>query len=303
MAKTNILLKQTTNTLLALLAEMEPQMPLQSASTLARTLNVSRTTIQGTLSYLEEKEVIARSGSKMILTRQPKKSDHFTDTQVIGTRQRIEKVLMERILRGGWGPEHVFFEADLARECGVSTAAVREFLIGFARYQLIEKRSGSGWRLLGLNVDFVNEVAYMRHLIEMAAIRCVVPADDPYWHEQIDALLSRHLEFQANLDTCYLDFPILDQEFHTFLIAYAKNRFALMYIDIVSFIFCYYSRFNKEYHKNRVSISLNEHMAILQALRALDMKLAAELLERHLHSSHLALIDALKADKRTIAKK
>lgn len=298
MAKTNILLKRTTNALLGFLAEMEPQTPLMSASTLARTLNVSRTTIHGALRHLEEQKVIVKVGTKLVLVRQPKESDHFADIQVVGTHQRIEQVLMERMLRGGWVPEHIFFEADLARESGVSTAAVREFLIGFARYQLVEKRSRSGWRLLGLSMDFVNEVADMRYLIEMAAIKRVVPSNESHWHEEINTLLSRHHEFLGALDEHYFEFPILDRAFHTFLVAHAKNRFALMFIDIVSFVFYYHYKWNEEYQKTRVAASLGEHVAILQALRDADMELATRLLESHLRGSNVDLIDVLNADKK-----
>ncbi len=293
MAKTNTLLKKTTNCFLDYLEQIAPDTLLPSESELARLMDVSRTTIHGVLSHLEQNQLLKRAGSRMILRRAPQQSDRFADTQTVGTQERIERLLMERMLRGGWQAGYEFSEADLARESGVSTASVREFLINFSHYQLIEKRSRSGWRLLGLNADFVNEVADMRDLVEMTAIRAVSTDDHTDRQAQLQNLLTRHLTLEANLDSQYLDFPALDYDFHSFLISQMKNRFAIRYLDVVCFVFHYHYRWNKEGQKARVSSSLKEHIAILNSLLAGETERATKMLKTHLTTARISLLEVL----------
>ncbi len=299
MAKTNILLKRTTNALLNLVANVSPQTPLPSENELARTLGVSRTTIHGALRHLEQQQVIVKTGTQMTVSRRPRKRDHFADTQIIGPHERIERMLMERRLRVGWQPGHEFSETDLARESGASTASVREFLIGFSRFQLVEKRPRSGWRLLGLDVAFVNEVADMRELIEMAAIKRIPLAEDSGWKRELQDLRDKHHSLQNNIDSEYLDFPVLDREFHSLLIMKMKNRFAESYFDIVSFVFHYHYKWGKEDQKLRVACSLEQHIGILDALLTSDPALATKRLAAHLTTSRNSLINSLQIGEPT----
>ncbi|MBK1840867.1 GntR family transcriptional regulator [Azospirillum sp. YIM B02556] len=294
MAKSNTLLKRTTNALLDLIAEAAPNTALPSESELSRTLGVSRTTVRGALHQLEERAIVARTGNQVTLARRPGEQDHFADAQTVTTQERIEQMLMERMLRGGWAPGHEFSESDLARACGVSTASVREFLISFSRYQLIEKRSRSGWRLLGLDVQFANEVADMRALIELSAIQQIFPAGEPRWVDRIDGFLDRHYDLQTSIDSKYLDFPALDREFHSFLITHMRNRFASKFVDVIAFTFHYHYKWNSDDQKLRVMASLGDHIGILEALRMNNMILAKERLAAHLAASRSSLIQSLK---------
>ncbi len=72
-------------------------------------------------------------------------------------------------------------ELELAREIGVGTTSVREFLIRFSRFGLIEKRRNSHWVLKGFTREFALELTTIRELFEM---RCALafarlPADHP----------------------------------------------------------------------------------------------------------------------------
>jgi DNA-binding GntR family transcriptional regulator len=291
--KTDTLLKRTTNALLDLVAELSPKIPLPSESELSRTLEVSRTTVRGALRHLEKCGIVVRDGAQLTLVRKPTEHDHFADAQTLGPQERIEHMLMERMLRGGWAPGHEFSESDLARACGVSAATVREFLIGFSRYQLIEKRSRGGWRLLGLDAGFANEVADMRYLIEMAAIHEFLSRHDPHRQHQIDTFLDRHHELAGDLDARYLDFPTLDTDFHTYFISHLKNRFARSFIDIVAFTYHYHYRWTTAEQKGRVAASLKDHIGILEALRQEQPFLAKERLSAHLAAARSSLIAAL----------
>ncbi|MGO7631931.1 GntR family transcriptional regulator, partial [Rhizobium ruizarguesonis] len=50
-------------------------------------------------------------------------------------------------------------ELELAREIGTGNTSVREFLIRFSRFGLIEKRPNSNWTLKGFTREFAIELA------------------------------------------------------------------------------------------------------------------------------------------------
>jgi DNA-binding GntR family transcriptional regulator len=294
MAKSNTLLKRTANALLAYIATASADAPLPSEHRLARSLDVSRTTVHGALLYLEQQRVIVRNGKQVTAARQPKEHDHFALTQTVGPRERIEEILMERMLRGGWAPGHEFSESDLARDSQTSTASVREFLIGFERFQMVKKRPRGGWQLLGLDVDFVNEVADMRDLIELAAMRRIPTSPEKDWLAKLNVLLTEHEELQDEIDTRYLDFPALDREFHSLLISQLKNRFAIKHLDVVTFVFHYHYKWGRETQRKRVACSVAQHIGILNALLQSDAPLARQRLGAHLVTSRDSLIESLK---------
>ena len=61
---------------------------------------------------------------------------------------------MRRLLAEKVEPGTLITEAELAREAGVGITSVREFLIRFGRFGLIEKRPNSRWLLQGLYPRF-----------------------------------------------------------------------------------------------------------------------------------------------------
>jgi DNA-binding GntR family transcriptional regulator len=58
-------------------------------------------------------------------------------------------------------------ELELAREIGTGTTSVREFLIRFSRFGLIEKRPNSHWILKGFTREFALELAEVREMFEL----------------------------------------------------------------------------------------------------------------------------------------
>ena len=292
--KTDTLLKRTTNALLDLVAELSPKIPLPSESELSRTLEVSRTTVRGALRHLEKCGIVVRDGAQLTLARKPTEHDHFADAQTLGPQERIEHMLMERMLRGGWAPGHEFSESDLARACGVSAATVREFLIGFSRYQLIEKRSRGGVA-----------PARPRCRLRQRGRRHALPHRNgghprvPVQARPASAAPDRHVprrrhhELAGDLDARYLDFPTLDTDFHTYFISHLKNRFARSFIDIVAFTYHYHYRWTTAEQKGRVAASLKDHIGILEALRQEQPFLAKERLSAHLAAARSSLIAAL----------
>ncbi len=294
MVKPAFILKRTHNGLLDLLAGWELARPLPSENELARRFDVSRTTMRGALRRLDERGVLAHTRSGLFAARKPSRRDYFNDAQTVGPRELVERSFMQQILQGRWQPGEDVSESELARASGCSVASVREFLIGFSRFHLVEKRARGGWRMLGFHAGFASEVADMRWLIENAAMQRFPEAPDPDWRDHVDELLARHRHLQADMQRRYLDFPSLDRTFHLWIAGHLQNRFADDFFDIVSLVFHYHYQWNRIDERERNTVALEEHLGILEALALAEPELARVRLCQHLATSRSSLMRSLQ---------
>lgn len=293
MPKPPIVFKRTSNHLLQYVADhVAVGALLPSENALAASCGVSRTAVRRALLYLYSQRVINGMQSRSLL-RKPIASDYFNMEELQSGSQRVQQVLMERVFIKDMPPGAEFSETELAREAGASTGSVREFLIGFSRYGLIEKKPRGGWRLCAFDLAFARELADMREMFEVAAIRrfLALAEDDPAWTE-LRRLIARHEQLRPKMATRYSEFPGLDREFHTLLIGILHNRFAQSFYDVVSFVFHYHYQWDKKDEMSRNTFALEEHLDILHALAERDGR-ALDKIHQHLASSRRTLMNAI----------
>lgn len=294
MAKPPIIFKRNTNILLNYIAaSVAAGEVLPSEQRMAELTKGSRTAVRSTLAYLESRGIIAGLRDRRLL-RKPGPEDFFEEAELQSGADRIQQVLMERIYRNDLPPGADFSEAELARAAGASTISVREFLIGFSRFGLIEKKPQRGWRLCAFDRTFATELEQVRRMFELAAVEQLVsmPASHPAF-EQLNHLIARHEEVKAGLPGSYDAFPALDREMHTFLIGLLNNRFALSLNDLVSLVFHYHYQWDKRDEVPRIEQAVREHLALLRALVRRDRDAAIGAMGRHLDSARSTMLDAI----------
>src|SRR5206468_9848056 len=150
-------------------ASVEVGEVLPSESRMAELTQGSRTAVRSSLAYLHGRGLIPSLADRR-LSRKPQPDDYFDETELQSGAARIQEVLMERIYRNDLPPGAAFSEAELARAAGASTISVREFLIGFSRFGLIEKKPQGGWRLCAFDRTFAMELEQVRRMFELAAV-------------------------------------------------------------------------------------------------------------------------------------
>jgi DNA-binding GntR family transcriptional regulator len=294
MAKLPTTSKRATNMLLDYLAEhvtIGERLPTEMAMTgLAQT---SRTVVRAVLAHLVQRGLIGGMKERHLL-RKPVKEDYFDDAQTHSGAEQVQKVLMERIYQRDLPPGSSFTEIELARLAGVSTITVREFLIAFSRYGLIEKKPRGGWRLCAFDRTYAEELAEARELFEFAAIKRIgkLAPDDPAF-ERLNDLLKRHEQLESADPASHTDFPALDREFHGFLLGLLNNRFADGLNDIVSMVFHYHYQWDKSDEMPRNLHAVKEHLAILRALARRDVPAALEAMSTHLGSARTTMLRSI----------
>lgn len=294
MSKPATVFKRSTNLLLQFLAEnVAVGQLLPTEQYLTTVCQGSRTAIRSAIAYLNTRRLIGSLAERRLL-RKPIPGDYFDIAELRSGADRIQQVLMERVYQRDMPPGAEFSEAELAREAGASTVSVREFLIGFSRFGLIEKKPRGGWRLCAFDRSFATELADMRRMFEIAAVEkfAALPADDPAYAE-LARLIKQHEKLAAKIDTRHSAFPALDREFHTFLIGLLNNRFAQGFYDIVSFVFHYHYQWDKGEEKGRNKYAVQEHLEILRALARRDVNQALDHMKVHLNSSRSTMLESI----------
>jgi DNA-binding GntR family transcriptional regulator len=291
MAKQNIVFKDAFNRCLKLI---EQSASLPSEPELGATLGVSRTTVRTILGRLEDVGLIAWEKRRKIVLRKPVAADHFPTEETDPLSDIIERSFMRRILDGGAEPGMQINETDLAREIGIGTTSVREFLIRFSRFGLIEKRPNSHWVLKGFTREFALELTEVREMFELrsAGAFARLPPEHPAWQE-LDAIEAVHHAILGDIETRYLEFSELDERFHLLVHRASKNRFIVDFYDVIAIVFHYHYQWNKTNARERNARALEEHLAYIAALRSRDPEAIEDACRRHLKSARETLLQSI----------
>jgi DNA-binding GntR family transcriptional regulator len=295
--KTDTVYKRAFNQMLELVSSAPAGSLLPSENDLSHRIAVSRTTVRKVLRQLEERRIVGDRGTGKVILRGPTDLDPFPDAETVSTASQVETRFMEWMLRGDLKPGAAINSLDLARQFGVSTTGIREFLNRFARFGLIERRPNARWVFKGFTKDFALELFDIRELFELrSAIAFTrLPADSPLWG-RLRAIRRQHEQLLAEIDVRFHDFSDLDNRFHRLVHDASRNRFIEDFYDIIAFIFHYHYQWNKTLEKQRNRIAILEHLDYIDALFSLDAGQVEVACRRHLSSARMTLLASLAAD-------
>lgn len=176
-------------------------------------------------------------------------------------------------------------ETDLMRRYGVARGSLARVLNGLVLDNVIERRSGHGWRFLpAMDATQLHEDSYrFRLLIEPA---CVLEPTFRLDKARAQRLRQIHVDLLSDgLEKLSSSkFFELNAQFHEFVASCSRNRFleqAVIHQNRLRRFFSYIAVFAPE----RMRVSCSEHVAILDRLMAGEREHAATLLWRHLLGS------------------
>jgi len=292
-SRSNSVYKEAYNRCLAHITGLGKGAQLPPEAELAEILHSSRTTVRAVLEHLSTSGIIDWDGRRKLILRRPLKGDYFPDEETKSASERIETQFMEYILGGDLKPGAILRESELAREFGVSSSAIREYLIRFSRFGLIRKEPNRHWVLHGFTRDFASDLFDVREMYEMRAFDSFVAGMDSARRTDLAGLLSVHQSVADNIDADYLKFPRLDERFHRMLIDDLNNRFVDDFYELISLIFHFHYRWKKDHEKQRNLDASREHMAVIRALLDGDAGAAREAFRVHLQSARRTLMDSV----------
>lgn len=294
--KTDVVFKQAFNGMLDVVTETEQGALLPSENELSKFLGVSRTTVRKVLAGLAARGYVTGEGKARMVGAPVPADAHFPKTETVSTSEQVERRFMEWMLRGDTMPGAQINELELARQFGVGTTGIREFLNRFRRFGLIEKRPHTGWLFKGFTEDFAMELFEIREMFELRSARAFVlmPSDDPTW-DALERIAQEHRKLLASIDQRFHDFSDLDNRFHRLVNEAKPNRFISDFYDVITFIFHYHYQWNKRDERQRNEVAIREHLTYIEALQQRDVVEVEAACRHHLSSAKRTLMGAFSS--------
>lgn len=271
--------------------------PIPSNSALSNMFDVSRTTVKNVLLYLCQIGVLSEKGTEYFLKREPKEEDFFkdithnksNDNEHFG--QVFTQLIYDRIIKAG----DTFSEIELARRVGVQPIEVREFLLTFSKYNLIENINRGQWMMKVFDEKYAQQVFELRELLETYALHKFInlPDNDIRWSQARELLIS-HRSLRDTVGSDYKLFFELDRQFHQLIFSAADNPFVDQFWDIFTIIFHSHYQWGKSDNlKERNILAIEEHMAVLTCLINKNDIGATHELYRHLNTAKKNMVEGL----------
>lgn len=298
MSRAKNLYKESYNELLLAIADLNSGANLPSETQLSKDHGISRTTIRSVLEQLHQAQVISWDGRKKTVLRKPFKRDYFPIEETRASSEKVETAFIEYVLNGDLKPGAIIRESDLVRDIGVSASVVREYLIKFSRFGLIEKKPNRHWILRGFTREYANELSDVREMFEFNAFKKLY--SETLSEDDRAALLdlkAEHDNYIVSGKFLPTEFGQLDEKTHSLITRKLSNRFVDDFYQIVSVIFHYHYRWNKSNEEERNFVALNEHLAFINALIQGDYARAMKEFETHLASARRTLNESVVWDE------
>jgi DNA-binding GntR family transcriptional regulator len=193
--------------------------------------------------------------------------------------------LKRRLLAGEFGLNVRLGEERLAALTGVSRTPVREALMRLHAEGLVDRWADGGFRPVAPDVDLMRQSYTVRSLLEVAALH--LPGRTGSVHDPggLD-LMQREWGELRDEGTHDPDpgFVLLDESFHLSLAEAAGNQVLVEVLrqlnDRIRLV-----RTQDFLVPGRIDATIDEHLAILDAVRRGDVRAAHDLLELHIGTS------------------
>lgn len=291
------LIKKTINNILNLIVVAQKEGTyLANDIMLAKSLNVSRTTIREALGYLCDNNIIKRTPRSKAILRLPQDSDYFDLDNCAPSKSSKFKTYFLNLLKSGeLRPGDKFFELELAKLSGCTTITIREFLNSFATNGLIEKIPRSGWKVVELDEKLIRELTEYRVMVEMNSMNKLIdlPDDNSVW-ENFREMLTLYKQVRDNFEQRYGEFQELDSRFHHALVHASNNRFTNKFFDIVLFVFHYYFLWNEKGRLTSIKVDIEQHIELLTHILSRDIAKARSIMENHILTTQKNLLGCAK---------
>jgi DNA-binding GntR family transcriptional regulator len=249
--------------------------------------------VRKVLSAMAQRGLVSGTGRQRIVRSQRDAMQRFPEAETVPMATQVEKRFMEWMLRDNASPGTTINELELARQFGVATTGIREFLNRFEHFGLIERRPNAGWVFKGFTASFALELFEIREMFELRSARAfgALPDSSPLWRG-IEALRAEHLALLSEIEHRYHDFSDLDNRFHRLINSAVPNRFIDGFYDIITMIFHYHYQWSKRDERQRNEVAIQEHLTYIEALLGRNLPTIELACRAHLSSARETLIRA-----------
>jgi DNA-binding GntR family transcriptional regulator len=215
---------------------------------------------------------------------------------MLSMREQIYEALKGLILDNSYGPRTVLAIDRLAEDFGVSATPVREALVRLESDGLVELIPNRGAQVTDIREEDVRYIWEMRLLLEPYAARMSVDLVDP---QEIQPLLAdvHRLSATPNDTALYVS---TDIRLHEMLYLHVHNELlkdSIRRIHQMARRIRFFAEHSANLHERVVHEVIEEHLAIIEAIRSGNPDLLEPSLRLHLANGEKRTLSALKLDR------
>lgn len=210
------------------------------------------------------------------------------------SRGGVTNAIKEAIIRGEFVPGQRLVEADLAEMFDASRAAVRSSLLELTNEGLVEKVQNRGARVRAVSLDEAIEISEVRMVLEALCAAKAAEHIDDQGVAELEGIGERMRAAVAAGDV--FGYSRLNQLLHRRVRELSQQRTAARVLDRLRAQSVRH-QFRLATQPGRPSVSLPEHLAIIEAICARDAAAADRAVRRHLAS----VIEALREAEASVA--
>jgi DNA-binding GntR family transcriptional regulator len=219
-----------------------------------------------------------------------------SEGQIEGPRSVVAEI-REAIVHGDFVPNQRLVEADLSEQFGASRATVRSALVELANEGLVERVQNRGARVRAVSLAEAVEISEVRMVLEGL---CAAKAADRVTRDEAKELKAIGRKMRAAVSAGdVLGYSQLNQELHRRVREIGGQQTARGVLERLRAQSVRH-QFKLAMHPGRPSVSLPEHLAIIEAICAHDPVAAEEAARAHLRSVITALREVDQAGIRRL---
>lgn len=221
----------------------------------------------------------------------PKKEPH---TSLVDTAyDKIRSDLSANILKPG---EKIIFQ-DLVKRYEISETPIKQALNRMVVEGLVESIPRRGMRIRPISVKDYNETMDIRYMLESHLAPTIMEAVTyrPEYIEELEANIAKHyraIEIGTTEVNDFIEIYRIDHEFHRLFLKCANHQRALQVYDTIGAHTFSYFLYNKK-PKNRLIAGVQEHEAIVNALKDQDLDALLNAIKVHISGARTSINYAL----------
>jgi DNA-binding GntR family transcriptional regulator len=205
--------------------------------------------------------------------------------------------LIEAIEKGEIALGSRIREAPLARQLGISRGPLREALRRLEGRKLVEHSPNLGVRIIGLSLSDVIEIFQMREVLEGAACRLAAERMSNRELDELAKLLEKHqTQITKQRGEAYFQ-RAGDLDFHFRIAQGSGNRRLVQMLCDELYYLVRIHRYRSSFRPGRSFKALEEHHAIVEAMRNRDPARAEELMRAHIGGATRGLTEEFKTQQ------
>jgi len=208
--------------------------------------------------------------------------------------ERGTRILRQAILRGDLQPGQRLKQQDLADQLGMSSTPVREVLRVLESEGLLERIPYKGVYVAEVSPEEVKESAPIRAVLEKLAVELAVPQLTSREIERLERLNRSMEEALTQMD--FVQIRKLNYDLH---ITIYQASGSPMLVNMIERLWPKFATNVLWMIPGRAQRSIQQHRAIIQAIKEGDANRAAALVAEHIHTAGHCITDFLKTTKQS----